>query len=116
VCHQEGRAREEKLAGAGEEGLERRERTATSPWLQTGVKARVRELRESLSAEEQTILVLRVDRGMAWSDVARVIGGPDQDAHSNLSARSAALRQRFHTIKERLRALVQEDGLLGAGT
>ena len=61
----------------------------------------IARLREELSPEDQTLLILRVDRGFAWLDVARVMG------------RSAPLlRKRFERVKDRLRALAREARLL----
>ena len=70
-------------------------RTTTVPWQRTEVKDAVSRLRDSLSVDDQTLLILRIDRKMSWRDVARVMG----------EAQEAALRKRFERIKERLRAL-----------
>jgi RNA polymerase sigma-70 factor (ECF subfamily) len=71
-------------------------RTTTVPWKRTEVKDEVSRLRDSLSVDDQTLLILRVDRGMSWREVAAVLDEPQE----------AALRKRFERIKERLRALV----------
>jgi RNA polymerase sigma-70 factor, ECF subfamily len=75
-------------------------RTTTAVYLKTETKVAVERLRASLTAEEQTILILRVDRRLAWRDVARImdVGEP-------------ALRKRFERVKERLRDLAVEHGL-----
>jgi RNA polymerase sigma-70 factor (ECF subfamily) len=62
------------------------------------------EMRQSLDDEDQTLLVLRVDRGMPWRDIAQVLLGEEADA-AELDRKAALLRKRFARIKERLREL-----------
>jgi RNA polymerase sigma-70 factor, ECF subfamily len=76
-------------------------RSATAPHLRTEVKSAVQKLREHLTADEQTLLILRVDRGLAWNDVAEVM---DVDA--------ASARKRFERIKERLTELARAQGIV----
>jgi RNA polymerase sigma-70 factor, ECF subfamily len=83
-------------------------RTVTLEIQRTEVKDEFRVLREQLDPEEHEILLLRLDRGLAWKDIARILGGDD-----HLEARAAALRKRFERAKERLRKLAIEHGLLG---
>lgn len=87
------------------------ERTRTRPYLRTEVKMRVAALRESLTPEEQTLLVLRVDRGMSWEDVARVLHDGEPDAEA-LRRHAQSLRQRFQKLKTRLRDRARAEGLL----
>lgn len=68
-------------------------RTTTAPWRRTDVKDTVRRLRQSLSHTDRELLVLRIDRGMSWRQIAQIVGGQEP-----------ALRQRFGRIKDRLRA------------
>jgi len=87
-------------------------RTATRSFFKTEKKTRIQRLRESLSPEEQLILSLRVDRELAWSDLARVMhDGEDPLTHDDLKRESARLRKRFQTIKERLMALGRREGI-----
>jgi RNA polymerase sigma-70 factor (ECF subfamily) len=65
-------------------------------------------IRASLEPEEQTLLVLRVDRGLAWSEIAAVLGDGGDVALSE-----PALRKRFERLKEKLRREATERGLLG---
>jgi DNA-directed RNA polymerase specialized sigma24 family protein len=85
-------------------------RAATETWRRTEVKDKVRELRERLSDEEQEILILRVDRAMAFDEIARVLE-PDLPS-AELKKRAAALRKRFERIRERLKTWAIEEGLL----
>ena len=82
-------------------------RTATVQIQRTEVKDELRVLREQLDPEQHEILLLRLDRGLAWKDIARVLGGPD-----NLDGRAAALRKRFERAKERLKKLAIDHGLI----
>jgi RNA polymerase sigma-70 factor (ECF subfamily) len=63
-------------------------------------------LRAMLTSEEQTLLTLRIDQQMLWNEVAYVLssGGDTIDA--------PALRKRFERLKERLRLLARDHGLL----
>ena len=83
-------------------------RTVTLEIQRTAVKDEFRVLREQLDPEEHEILLLRLDRGMSWKDIARVLGGED-----DLDTRAAALRKRFERAKQRLKKLAIERGLIG---
>ena len=82
-------------------------RTVTLESQRTEVKDEFRVLREQLDPQEHEILLLRLDRGLAWKDIAQILGGAD-----NVDARAAALRKRFERAKERLRKLAIEHGLI----
>jgi RNA polymerase sigma-70 factor (ECF subfamily) len=86
-------------------------RTATLPLLRTEGRDRFRELRESLPVEDQTLLILRVDKELGWNELAQVFsdGDLDDDARKREAAR---LRKRFQLIKEKLRALASQAGLV----
>jgi RNA polymerase sigma-70 factor, ECF subfamily len=62
------------------------------------------EIRTELDEEDQTLLVLRVDRNLAWRDIAQVLLG-EQARPSELARKSSALRKQFERVKERLRDL-----------
>lgn len=82
---------------------------ARSSMVQGGGRLeQLRKLRSSLDPEEQTLLVLRVDRELEWNEVAAVLrkdGSP---------VTAAALRKRFERLKGRLAVLAREHGLLEA--
>lgn len=64
-------------------------------------------LRAGLDPDERTLLILRVDRKLAWREVAEVLaeqGSPPVD--------EAALRQRFERIKKKLARKAREAGLI----
>ena len=87
-----------------------RARSRTAPWLRTEVKDAFTRLREGLEEEERELLVLRVDRGMPWEEIARIVD--DEGDPKQVSAR---VRKRFQGIKDKLRTLARAEGLLGAG-
>lgn len=90
-----------------------RVRTTTAAYRRTPVRDRVRELRESLAEDDQMLLILRVDRGMDFRELAVSMSsgdGPMDDAEIDREA--ARLRKRFERVKERLRELAREAGLL----
>lgn len=68
--------------------------------------AELTRLRASLEPEEQSLLVLRVDRGLSWREVAEVMAGEGQ------ALDEPALRKRFERVKAKLARLAQEEGLL----
>jgi RNA polymerase sigma-70 factor, ECF subfamily len=85
-------------------------RTATLTYLRTETKTRLRALRDALDEEDQVLLMLRVDRGLAWEELARVFAEKDANAEA-LKRESARLRKRFQLVKERLKALAKQEGL-----
>ena len=89
-------------------------RTETATFLRTEKRTALQALRDELSPEDQLILVLRVDRGLAWNELAAVTLGESDavDDPAALKRESARLRQRFATVKKRLRRLATERGLI----
>lgn len=89
-------------------------RTETLGYLRTQQRNRITELRESLPEEEQVLLILRVDRGLAWNDLALVMS-EDKGARLEgdaLKKEAARLRKRFQIVKEKLESLARKEGLL----
>lgn len=90
-----------------------RVRSRTMDHLRTEVKDRFAELRAELSVDDQTLLSLRVDRGLDWNDIARVFADGELEG-DELARASARLRQRFKKVKERLRERAVAAGLIAA--
>lgn len=65
------------------------------------------QIRRELAEEDQQLLVLRVDRDLAWRDIALVMLGQDA-SDDELVRKTAALRKQFERVKEQLRALAAE--------
>jgi RNA polymerase sigma-70 factor (ECF subfamily) len=94
--------------------LAERLRTETAPFLRTGFKTRVAELRGRLSEEDQTLLILRVDRDLDWAEAARVFLAPELSVtDAVVKAEAARLRKRFQLIKTRIRQMASEEGITG---
>jgi RNA polymerase sigma-70 factor (ECF subfamily) len=88
--------------------MEQHVRTTTLTYLRSEVKDRVSRLRDALDPDDQMLLILRVDRGLSWNEMAEVMLEPSADA-DELARKSASLRKRFERIKGRLRTLAQAD-------
>lgn len=82
-------------------------RSTTALHLRSEAKDAVARLRMQLTPAEQSLLVLRVDRALPWSEVAVVMSTPEE----NLDAQAVA--KRFQRVKTKLRKLAEEAGLLG---
>lgn len=65
------------------------------------------EIRRALDDDDQLLLVLRVDRNLAWRDIAHVLLGEGASA-DEVAKKSATLRKQFERVKERLRELAAE--------
>jgi len=76
-------------------------RSETPLHLRTDVKSSVQRLREELSPEEQTLLVLRIDRALEWREVADV-----------MDVEEPAVRKRFERLREKLKKLARERGIV----
>ena len=68
---------------------------------------RMAQLRDALTPEEQTLLILRVDRGLSWREVAEVLA-----EDGTPPASEAALRKRFERLKEKLGKAARDEGLI----
>lgn len=92
-------------------------RSETSLALRTEPRDRLAELRHRLADEDQALLVLRVNRGLPWLDIARIMKAGSVEAAmaitpDELAAEASRLRKRFQKAKEKLRRLAEEAGLL----
>lgn len=84
--------------------------STTAPFQRTEVKLRLREIRSRLDEEDQLILILRVDRGLSFRDVAHVLATAPSLADPKRE--EARIRKRFQLIRERLRRWAEEGGLI----
>jgi RNA polymerase sigma-70 factor (ECF subfamily) len=89
-----------------------RERSRTRPYLRTDVKDRLSQLRETLTPDEQSLLVLRVDRGLCWEEVARVLCDDGEPDDASIRRHAVNLRQRFRQLTERIRERARAEGWL----
>jgi hypothetical protein len=90
-------------------------RTETALHLQTENRSRFTELRESLPEADQTLLMLRVDRGLPWNELVEILDEADDTAAPRsaeaLRRDSARLRKRFQALKDKLREMARQAGL-----
>jgi RNA polymerase sigma-70 factor (ECF subfamily) len=69
----------------------------------------IERLRGELTEDDQTLLTLRIDKGLNWREVAIVMEYAGQlPSEEVLLREEARLRKRFQLVKERLRKLAQE--------
>ena len=93
------RRRAETLASEGYSRLAAEVRSSTALHLRSESRALLNELRAGLTLDEQTLLVLRIDRKLEWREVAAA-----------LDADEAALRKRYERLKEQLRRQLRDPG------
>jgi RNA polymerase sigma-70 factor, ECF subfamily len=95
--------------------LEQPLQSDTASYLKTERQSRIAALRESLPREDQELLVLRVDRKLAWKDLARVLLQVEEEpllTDDVLEREAARLRKRFQIIKAKLYELGRREGLI----
>jgi RNA polymerase sigma-70 factor (ECF subfamily) len=62
-------------------------------------------LREALPVDDRTLLILRVDRNLAWDDIALAFAeNPEEFNEHDRKRETARLRKRFQLVKQRLMA------------
>jgi RNA polymerase sigma-70 factor, ECF subfamily len=114
----DARRRAAKIAlypdGSALSQISERVRTETLAFLRTEPRNRISELRESLPEEDRALLLLRVDRKLAWNDLAVVMHeGENEPLEGDaLKKEAARLRKRFQLIKDKLEDLARKEGLL----
>lgn len=77
-------------------------RSTTAIHLRTDSKDALQRIRDGLDPDDRTLLILRVDRGMAWRDIVAVLQTDEQAEQDPVKA-AAALRKRFERLKQTLR-------------
>lgn len=107
------RSREQLATSTEVSAVVQRVRTETAAHLRTEVKDRFRELRAQLPEDDQTLLILRIDKKLSWRELALVMAEPGVAPRDDeLDTASARLRQRFQSAKDRLKQLAEAEGLL----
>jgi RNA polymerase sigma-70 factor (ECF subfamily) len=91
--------------------VEARPRTATLPSARTDSRNRIAQLRQSLPAEDQTLLILRVNRQLGWKEIAQVMAYEGQTVGDAVLEKEAVrLRKRYQLAKDKLRRMVEQQG------
>ena len=84
-------------------------RTRTRSTVATDKERKLAMLREALPIEDRTLLILRVDRDLAWDDIALAFAeSPEQLSDDDRKREAARLRKRFQLIKQRLVARARD--------
>jgi RNA polymerase sigma-70 factor (ECF subfamily) len=87
-------------------------RTTTMIHLRTETKNKFTALRDQLEPDDRTLLILRVDRKLAWSEIAAIMADEQDPTPEQLRRNAATLRKRFERAKERLRKLAADQQLI----
>jgi RNA polymerase sigma-70 factor (ECF subfamily) len=83
-------------------------RTRTATFLRSETRDKVAALRAKLPPDDQTLLILRINRKMPWRQIAIVLGEEGETAAA-VERRASSLRKRFERLKADLRALARSD-------
>jgi RNA polymerase sigma-70 factor (ECF subfamily) len=87
-------------------------RSTTKVYQRTATKDRFKALREQLDPEDQMLLILRVDRGMGYRDLAFAMTGDTELDEVALEREAIRLRKSFERIKAELRRMAEAVGLI----
>jgi len=99
------RRRAEPLSSPSVEAVVAQVRTRTATYLRTETKDTIAKLRAQLDPDDQTLLILRINRKLAWREIATIMAEDGADLSSGaIDRRAAALRKRFERLKAELRA------------
>jgi RNA polymerase sigma-70 factor (ECF subfamily) len=92
-------------------------RTATLPSAGSEAKGQLARLRERLSADDQMLLILRINRKLAWAEIAQIMLHKGEMAdQSALEKEAIRLRKRCQLAKEKLQKMALKEGLVRART
>lgn len=71
------------------------------------------ELRREIAPEDRALLVLRVDRKLAWDEIAQITlsESPEKTSAGAVTFEVARLRKRFQLLKDQLRVRARAAGL-----
>jgi RNA polymerase sigma-70 factor, ECF subfamily len=94
--------------------IEQKLRTATRTAARTEARSRVAALREMLPVEDQTLIILRVNRKLDWKEIAQVMVDEDGGVVSEDMLLKAAnrLKKRYQLAKDKLRKMAIEHGIV----
>lgn len=98
--------RQQRLSTGEWSGIAEQVRSSSAALRELAIQSRLAKLKNRLEPEENTLLILRVDRDLSWKEIAQVMS----EAAQPLS--EAGLRKRFQRLKSKLRKLAKKEGLL----
>lgn len=89
-------------------GLVEELRSRTADYLRTESKERFAAVRAKLEPDDQTLLILRVNRGLSYREIAQVLAEPDVAlGDDELARRASALRKRMERLKADIKELLR---------
>jgi RNA polymerase sigma-70 factor (ECF subfamily) len=100
------RARTRRLRTSEVSALAAEVVSASAPAARARREAGAERLRAQLEPDEQTLLILRIDRQLSWKEIAEVL------VAEGTPVDGAALRKRYERLKLRLRRMAEAQGLL----
>jgi RNA polymerase sigma-70 factor (ECF subfamily) len=80
----------------------------TQTFRRPEVKEALDAIRGDLGPEDQTLLILRVDRRLTWREIARVMSPAETSSDEAITKRAVTLRKRFDRLKQELAARLLE--------
>jgi RNA polymerase sigma-70 factor (ECF subfamily) len=104
VCDRAHRRRERRFATGEASAIAEQIRSTAMSFERR--RQRLDELRSALAPDEQTLLFLRVEQELPWEEVAAVL------TTEATPVDPAAVRKRYERLKEKLRKLARERGLV----
>lgn len=84
-------------------------RSETLWFLRTESKDKLSRVREALDEQARELLILRVDRGMSWNEIAAILLEPGSE--EDLRRGAATLRMRYDRVKARIRKMMGDPSL-----
>jgi len=87
-------------------------RTAPTTVAEEARASFLAHVREDLPSEDRMLLTLRVDRGLPWEDIARIMLAGEAQASQNVRREAARLRKRFQLLKRHLQERARIAGIL----
>jgi RNA polymerase sigma-70 factor (ECF subfamily) len=92
--------------------IEQGVRTRTLTAVQAERQSVLAEIRSALPEKDRALLLLRIDQGLDWNDIARAFLKDDAPEPAALQRESARLRKRFQHLKEKLVEEAKKAGLM----
>jgi RNA polymerase sigma-70 factor (ECF subfamily) len=88
-------------------------RSATRSFLATRARDGMARLRDSLDEPDRVLLTLRIERGLSWVELARVLrDGEGPVTEAELDRAAAQLRKRFQRLKQKILEMGIREGLV----
>jgi RNA polymerase sigma-70 factor, ECF subfamily len=81
---------------------------STAGTISTTRRDQLDGLRASLSDEDRDLLVLRVERGLAWKEIAAAFLEENESNPEAIGREAARLRQRFRSIRVRVSSAISD--------